>query len=88
MSTQDYPNPLTHENDNDYVLDEGARSVWITVDDISVYIHRTDEGVVVDLYALGVEADDCLGSTYAFNDEAKALIDELESPVEGSVITD
>lgn len=88
MSADDYPYPLTHENDNDYVLDEGARSVWITVDNISVYIHRTDEGVVVDLYALGVEDDECLGSTYAFNNEAQGVIDERFLPVEGSVTSD
>jgi hypothetical protein len=53
----------------DYTLDPDAISCWITVDNISVYIVRTDEGVVVDLFPKGGEADECIASTYAFRAE-------------------
>ena len=40
---------------SDYTLHPDAMSAWITVDDISVYIVRTTEGVRVDLYEKGGE---------------------------------
>lgn len=56
----------------DYTLHPEATSCWITVDNISVYIVRTDEGVVVDLYPKGREAEDpALAGTYAFFTEAE-----------------
>jgi hypothetical protein len=57
---------------SDYVLDEDATSCWITVNNISVYVRRTDEGVVVDLFPLGHENDDpSLATAYAFFEEAE-----------------
>ncbi len=44
--------------ENDYTLRDEHPSVWITVDTISVYIRRTDEGVTVKLYPKGNEDDD------------------------------
>ncbi len=44
--------------ENDYTLRDEHASVWITVDTISVYIRRTDEGVTVKLYPKGNEDDD------------------------------
>lgn len=57
--------------DSDYVLPKGVDSIWITVDNISVHVRRTDEGVIADLYALGRETDPCLAGTYAFFAEAE-----------------
>lgn len=57
--------------ETDYTLRPGRRSCWITVDNISVYIVRTDEGVVVDLFPRFRENDESIGSTYAFNAEAE-----------------
>lgn len=54
----------------DYVLDPKANSCWITVDVFSIYIHRTDEGVVVDIFARRNEMDEPMASTYAFTNEA------------------
>jgi len=80
MSTQDLdalgaPGVLTPDHDGadeictDYTLDPDATSCWVTVDNLSVYIIRTDEGVVVDIYPKGGEAGESIASTYAFNQE-------------------
>jgi hypothetical protein len=44
------------DDSNDYRLE--GRSAWISVDDLSVYVHRTSEGVAVDIYARNNEAED------------------------------
>lgn len=46
-------------------------SVYITVENISVYIKRDDEGVSVDLFALGHEMEHSLAGTWATYDDAK-----------------
>lgn len=72
------PGALLQEDHSDYELQDGERSVWVTVDNISVYIIRTDEGVVVDLYPRGREADDpTLGSTWALFAEADPPDEEV-----------
>lgn len=68
---------------DDYELPANQDSVWITVNNISVYIRRTDEGVVVDLYPAQREMDECLTSTYAFFAEAEPD-DETEAEVEAA----
>jgi hypothetical protein len=57
-------------SDSDYELPADQDSVWISVDNISVYVKRTDEGVVVDLFPKGMEMDDAIAGTYAFHAEA------------------
>jgi len=57
----------------DYILT--GESAWVTVGAISVYIKKTDEGVVVDLYPTGDEMNDSIASTYAFFDEAKEFVE-------------
>lgn len=48
--TPDHPDD---EFCTDYTLNEGYDSCWITVDNVSVYIRRTDEGdVIVELLPL------------------------------------
>jgi len=56
---------LTLDEDLDYTLDSDSESVWITVDTVSVYIRRQDEGVSVYLYPIGREDEDSIGETYA-----------------------
>lgn len=69
---------LEGDGESDYVLEENAESVWITVNDISVYVKRTDEGVAVDLYPLNDEASDPpLASTWALFSEALPESGEL-----------
>lgn len=52
----------------DYVLED--ESVWITVNNISVHIIKTDEGVVADLYPLGKEDENPMTSTWLMFAEA------------------
>lgn len=64
-----------------HTLVESAECAWITVDNASVCVKRTDEGVVVDLYPLGLEDRDAVASTYAFSAELAddaLVIDALE----------
>lgn len=65
---------LPDTEDSDYILNKDFRSAWVTVDNLSVYISRTDEGVVVDLYPHGDENNDPLGSTYAFFSDVKPQV--------------
>ena len=61
---------------NDYILRPGEHSVWITVDNFAVYVCRTDEGVVVDIHAIGHEDEDSITGTYAFTEEALDRMEE------------
>ena len=58
------------EGDPDYELSEDFKSCWITVNNISVYVRRTDEGVAVDLYPLQGEDQEAIGGTWATFAEA------------------
>lgn len=60
--------PLKHDIGDDYTLD--GRFAWITVEDMSVFVHRTEEGVIVDIFPRGKEVDDPIASTYAYFGEA------------------
>jgi hypothetical protein len=60
---------LIKNNAKEFTLKPKQDHVWVTVGNISVYIKRTDEGVVVDLFKLGHEDQDCITSTYAFFNE-------------------
>jgi hypothetical protein len=62
---------LTLNDDLDYTLDSDSESVWITVDTVSIYIKRQDEGVSVYLYPRGHEDEDSIGETYAFYNEGQ-----------------
>lgn len=69
---------LRQEGESDYTLEEDATSCWIAVDNISVYVRRTDEGVAVDLYPNGQEMEDALVGTWALFSEAQEVIDDCE----------
>ncbi len=58
------------EGDTDYELNEDFKSCWITVNNISVYVSREDDGVSVDLLPLGKEDKLPIASTYATFAEA------------------
>ena len=74
MPTSDNKNK---DQNTEYTLKEAYPSCWVTVNNISVYIVRTDEGVVVDLYALGCEDEQAsIGSTWAMFQEASEEINE------------
>lgn len=55
---------------SDYVAAlEKNESLWLTVGLASLHIKRTDEGVVVDIFAKGGEDEEPIASTYAFDSE-------------------
>ena len=81
-------------DESDWTLAEEARSVWITVDNISVYIVRTDAGVSVDLFAKHRECDEPLAGTWALQqhaateDEIAAGMSMPDGDMEGSAFGD
>jgi hypothetical protein len=62
----------------DYILHPEVECVWITVNNISVYVRRTDEGVAVSLYPKGRECDDEICGTWCLYSEAEAEEEEDE----------
>lgn len=65
--------PLIHDGDKDYTLPPTETSVWITVDNISIYILRTPNGTVdVRLCPKGYEAEPAndLAQAQAFQTDA------------------
>lgn len=70
---------LRQEDESDFLLEEDATSVWITVDNISVYVRRTDEGVAVDLYPKGYEMEDSIIGTWCLRSEAAGRIEYYEN---------
>lgn len=64
---------LIRETPDDYKLAPHANGVWITIKGFSVWLRKTDEGCVVDIYSLkneGKAMGESLASTYAFDNEA------------------
>lgn len=75
--------PLKYDQEIDYTLKEEHDRVWIGVKNVSVSIHRADEGVVVDLYPKDREASsDSIGSTHVLFSEAEPEEEEDESKEE------
>ena len=58
---------------NDYILRDGT-SVWIEVDNISVYVRRTEDGVAVELFPLKGESQHQLDSCKASFEAAAVWI--------------
>jgi len=56
-------------SEGEYTLPPGEESCWITVGLFAVYIRKTDEGIVVDLFESGSEMDNAIAGTYAFDSE-------------------
>jgi|VirMetMinimDraft_7_1064189.scaffolds.fasta_scaffold00786_7 hypothetical protein len=68
---------LHQEEYADFVLKKEAQSVWVTIDNLSLYVRRTDEGVAVDIYPVGMEMEDPIVGTWCLRSEAQERI-ELE----------
>ena len=68
-------NPVLGDH-SDYEMSPKARSIWIGVKNLSVHVVKTDEGVVVDIFANGCEMEEPLASAYAFDQEALEVISE------------
>lgn len=69
-------------SETDYVLNDDYSSCWVTVNNISVYIQKTDEGVAVDMWPKGLESADLshVGTWMTF---AEAQEDINEDTVKG-----
>jgi hypothetical protein len=64
----------------EYIL-TGER-VWIEVDNISICIVKTDEGVVVDAWANGYEnLSDSMATLGVMFEEAQAIIEEVKMEI-------
>jgi len=61
---------LIQNEETDYTLSPPHESCWITVDTVSVYIRRTDEGVAIDLFPKGREMNDSLAGAWTTFAEA------------------
>jgi thiol-disulfide isomerase/thioredoxin len=70
--------PVILYEETDAQLADAAENTWVYAKNFAIYIIKTDEGVVVDIYAKGCEDCDSLGSTYAFDDEAKEIQAEYD----------
>ena len=60
---------LQQESASEYTLLPAAPSVWLTVDNLSVYVVRNDEGVSVDIFPKGDEDGGSIAGTWATYDE-------------------
>ena len=66
---------LLHD-ESDAVFAPNTESAWVKVKEFAIHISKTDEGVVVDVYADRYEDCDALVSTQAFDADAKAMQEE------------
>ena len=58
--------------DDDTECEMIGNYLWVTVNNISVRLTRTEEGVICEMYPLEDEADgELLATTYAFFKDAK-----------------
>lgn len=63
---------VTCESSTELKLDTvKSPTLWVSVHNISVYVHANDEGVSVDLYSLDKEDTQALTSTWLSYEEAK-----------------
>lgn len=66
MSMRRSHGALVQDGDNDYTLAGNHSSVWLTVGDVSVYVRRFEDSVIVELLPHGDEVDgEVLGSCSA-----------------------
>lgn len=74
------PAPLRRDDNGDYTfVNPRGTGAWVTVENLSVYLKREHEGVVVDVWPLGAEDDESLASTYAFYADAVVDKDDEET---------
>lgn len=65
----DSPLAIVPDLEGDFTLQAGHQGGWITVDNASVRVYRTDEGVVADIYPLGCESAACDSSAHSMRTE-------------------
>ena len=66
---------LLRNSDTDYTLQPNHQSCWITVDNCSVFIMRSEKTVSVRIYAKNVEDEDELGELLILKEIAQDAIE-------------
>jgi hypothetical protein len=67
--------PTILDEETDAEVAETAETTWIGVKGFSVYIKKSPDGVIVDIYARGAEDCDSLASCYAYDVDAHFMRD-------------
>lgn len=77
--------PLEQENPicepTDYTLKKEHTFCWITVKGFAVYVHTTDEGMIVDVFRDGRADEAPIAATYAYDSDCEH--DEEEEEKDG-----
>ena len=71
---------LSQDDDlTDYTLNPEHRTVWITVDNVSISIRRQKKDVWVAMYAQGCETQTPINSSRVAIGQAQSIIDASEN---------
>jgi hypothetical protein len=70
--------PIVLDEESDAELAPNAETTWVGVGAFSIYIKKTKEGVIVDVYARGAEDCDSLASCHAFEVDAQSMLDRAD----------
>ena len=55
------------------VIADKAGYTFVVVKEFSIQIIKTDDGVIIDVYAKGCEHCGCIAGTYCFDNDAKEV---------------
>lgn len=65
------PDGLILEDETDYLMPEGCESIWITINNLSIYVRRELTGVAIVVYPLHDEMNESLATvSVPFPEEA------------------
>lgn len=72
---------ITQKSEHEFQVNSLKRNeaVWLQVENFDLYIKRTDEGIVVDIYDFyEKEREKVLASTYVFDNETASFNPDTE----------
>lgn len=75
--------PIILDEETDATVADTATSTWVTVKNFAVYIVKTDEGIVVDIYAKDFEDCGKLDSAHAFDADATQIQADYDETAPG-----
>ena len=62
------------EDCRDFVADmEPDDGIWLTIDPFAVYIKRTDEGIIIDVYENGKESNESMASIAVMDSDIEGI---------------
>jgi hypothetical protein len=70
------------DEETDAIMASDSATTWITVDDFSIYIKRTEDGVDVGIYARGFEDCNSLSECYALHEDVEEMWEEKDLEVD------